>query len=227
MRSEELNWFDVENYLQQDDRLILVLGACEQHAYLSLLTDVRIPLALADSASEKTGVLVAPPVNFGASPYFLAYPGTLSLRVSTLLELVEDLVRSAYGQGFRRILVLNGHGGNDPARLRLYELAGELPGLRLAWYAWWTSHSVEEVARRFELKPAHANWLEAFPFTTVAELPAEDKLPPHIPGLLGATEARQVYGDGSFGGPYLASAQVMEAVFSAALLDVLNLLEFN
>ncbi len=60
MRSEELNWFDVENYLQQDDRLMLVLGACEQHAYLSLTTDVRIPLALADAAAGKTGVLVAP-----------------------------------------------------------------------------------------------------------------------------------------------------------------------
>ena len=227
MRSEELNWFDVENYLQQDDRLLLVLGSCEQHAYLSLLTDVRIPMALADAASQQTGVLIAPPLNFGASPYFLAYPGTLSLRVSTLLDVVEDLVRSAYGQGFRRLLVLNGHGGNDPVRLRLYELAGELPGLRLAWYAWWTSHSVTEVARRYALKPAHANWLEAFPFTTVADLPAVEKVPPYIPGLLGAEEARRIYGDGSFGGPYFAPAEVMEAVFSAALLDVLDLLEFK
>jgi creatinine amidohydrolase len=50
MRLEDLNWMDVEKYLAQDDRLILVLGACEQHAYLSLLTDIKIPLALADSA---------------------------------------------------------------------------------------------------------------------------------------------------------------------------------
>ncbi len=51
MRLEDLNWMDVEKYLAQDDRLMLVLGACEQHAYLSLLTDIKIPLALADSAS--------------------------------------------------------------------------------------------------------------------------------------------------------------------------------
>jgi creatinine amidohydrolase len=227
MRSEELNWMDVEAYLQQDDRLMLVLGACEQHAYLSLLTDVRIPQALADGASQETGVLVAPPLNFGASPYFLAYPGTLSLRISTLLDVVEDLVRSAYGQGFRRILVLNGHGGNDPVRLRLYELATQLPGLRLAWYAWWTSHSVEEVARHYQLKPAHANWLEAFPFTTVADLPEGEKTPPFIPGLLGAEEARQTYGDGSFGGLYQAAPAVMEALFTAALRDVLDLLQFK
>jgi len=122
MRYEEMNWFDVEEYLKQDDRLMLVLGACEQHAYLSLLTDVMVPLALADAASRLTAVPVAPPLNFGCSPYFLAYPGTLSLRASTLLDVVEDLLRSAYEQGFRRFLVLNGHGGNDLVRSRFYEM---------------------------------------------------------------------------------------------------------
>lgn len=227
MRLEELNWFDVERYLENEDRLMLVTGACEQHGYLSLLTDVKIPMALADVASEQTGVLVAPPLNFGCSPYFLRYPGTLSLRATTLLAVVEDLVRSAYGQGFRRMLVLNGHGGNEGARSRLYELANELPGLRVAFYSWWTSHSVEAVARRNELKPAHANWLEAFPFTIVSELPEGEKIPPHVPGLLGAEEARQVYGDGSFGGRYTAEPEVMEDLFSAALQDVLQLLKFE
>jgi creatinine amidohydrolase len=227
MRFEELNWFDVENYLKQDDRLILVLGACEQHGYLSLLTDVRIPMALADAASRQTGVLVAPPLNFGSSPYFLTYPGTLSLRLSTLLDLVEDLVRSVYGQGFRRILVLNGHGGNDGARGRLYELANQLPDLRLAWYAWWTAHSVGEVAQKHGLKPTHASWLEVFPFTRVAELPPGEKFPPAVPGLMGAEESRRVYGDGVFGGPYQVEPAIMDELFAAALKDVLHYLDFS
>jgi len=227
MRIEDLSWMDVENYLKTDDRLILVLGACEQHGYLSLLTDVKIPLALADAASQQTGVLVAPPLNFGSSPYFLSYPGTFSLRASTLLDVVEDLLRSAYRHGFRHILLLNGHGGNDAARVRLYELADQLPGLHLAWYAWWTANSVIEVAQQHELKPAHANWLEAFPFTMVGPLPGGEKIPPHVPGLMGAQEARQVYGDGSFGGFYQASPDVMEELFAAALQDVLQLLLFE
>ena len=227
MRFEDLNWMDVEQYLKQDDRLILVLGACEQHAYLSLLTDVSIPLALADAASQQTGILVAPPLNYGASPYFLAYPGTLSLRVSTLLDLVEDLVLSAYGHGFRRLLFLNGHGGNDSARGRLYELANRLPGIRIAWYAWWVSNSVQAVALHNQLKPAHANWFEAFNFTRVSELPTGEKAPPAVPGLMGAAEARQVYGDGSFGGYYQADEAVMAALFNAALQDVLQLLKFD
>lgn len=226
MRLEELSWIDVENYLQQDDRLMLILGSCEQHGYLSLLSDVKIPQALADAASQQTSVLVAPPLNFGASAYFLAYPGTLSIRVSTLLDLVEDLVRSVYRQGFRRLVILNGHGGNDPARARLYELLDDLPGLRLAWYAWWQSHSVEEIALRYGLKRSHASWLEAFPFTQVSELPQGEKTPPVVPGLLGASEARQIYGDGSFGGPYQVNESIMHEIFQACLEDLLQLLKF-
>jgi creatinine amidohydrolase len=227
MRLEDLNWFDVERYLEHDDRLILVLGACEQHGYLSLLTDVKIPLALADAASQQSGVLVAPSLNFGASPYFLSYPGTLSLRVNTLLDLVEDLVRSAYGQGFRRFLVLNGHGGNDPVRSRLYELANQLPDLHLVWYAWWQAHSVEIIAQKHDLRPTHANWLEAFPFTRVADLPSGEKIPPRVPGLMGAERARQVYGDGVFGGRYQVDQAIMDELFDAALGDILQLLRFE
>jgi creatinine amidohydrolase len=227
MRLEELNWLDVQNYLAKDDRLIFIIGACEQHAYLSLLTDVKIPLALADTASQRSNVLVAPPLNFGCSPYFLKYPGTLSLRASTMLEVVEDLVRSAYGQGFRRMLFLNGHGGNDLGRSRLYELANQIPALKIRWYSWWLANSVSQIAKKYELKPAHANWLEAFPFTRVSDSPAGEKTPPIIPGLISADDAREVYGDGSFGGLYEVGSEIMTEVFDAALSDVLHLLDFE
>jgi len=124
---------------------------------------------------------------------------------------------------------LNGHGGNDPARARLYELVNRLPGLRLAWYSWWTSSSVERVVQKHDLKlkPSHANWLEAFSFTRVGDLPQGEKAPPFVAGLLGALETRQVYGDGSFGGLYQASPAVMDELFAACLADVLQLLRFE
>lgn len=227
MRFEEMNWFAVEDYLLQDDRLMLVFGACEQHAYLSLLTDVKVPLALADEASRRTGVVVAPPLNFGASAYFLAYPGTLSLRVSTLLDAAEDIVRSAYTAGFSRFLVLNGHGGNDPLRGRLSELLNELEGLRVTWYAWWQAQSVQAVSARHGLEPNHANWLEAFPFTQVGDLPEGEKDFPQVDQLPDARRARQIYGDGSFGGRYRVDEDIMDELFAAALEDVLGLLEFE
>lgn len=227
MRFEDLNWFDLEEYLKSDDRLIFVLGSCEQHGYLSLLTDVKIPLAIADAASKQTGVPVAPPLNYGASPYFLGYPGTLSLGVSTLLLVVDDLVRSAYRQGFRRILFLNGHGGNDPVRTKLYETANELPQLHLTWYAWWQSHSVETIAQAHELRSYHAGWIEAFPFTLVSDLPSGEKIPPHIPGIMNADQARQLYGDGVFGGPYQVSDMIMNEIFDIAVQDIVQLLHFD
>jgi creatinine amidohydrolase len=228
MRIEDLNWMDVEGYLKQDDRLILIIGACEQHGYLSLLADAKIPLALAEAASKQTGVLIVPPINFGASPYFVAYPGTFSLRLSTLMDVVEDIVRSAYIQGFRRILVLNGHGGNNGVKMRLGELANQLDGLKIQWYAWWMSHSVEEVAIRHDLKPAHANWLEAFPFTIVSDLPEGEKIPPFVPSeVMDAKTAREVYGDGSFGGLYRVQQEIMQEMFDSCLADILQALKYD
>lgn len=227
MRFEELSWMDVEQYLTQDDRVLVVLGATEQHGYLSLATDVKIPMALADAASNQTGVLVAPTLNFGCSPYFLAYPGTISLRSSTLLAIMEDVVRSLTRTGFKRIVVLNGHGGNIGVKTLLSELADSLPGIQLRWYEWWESHSTEEVSVKHKIKPAHANWLEAFSFTKVGELPAERKTPPMIPGIMDSNLARQTYGDGSFGGDYEVSDEIMGELFDAALKDVLQLLRFE
>ena len=226
MRFEELNWMDVENYLQHDDRVIVLLGATEQHGYLSLHTDIKIPQALADAVSSESGVLVAPPLNFGCSPYFLAYPGTISLRASTLIAAIEDVLDSLTGAGFKRILVLNGHGGNAPAKAFISEYLNRHPGIQINWYEWWQSHSVEEICVKHELKPSHANWLEAFPFTKVAELPKEKKTPPMVPGLMGSEMARQVYGDGSFGGYYEADDAIMQEIFDATLKDILLLLQF-
>ena len=228
MQLEDLNWMDVERYLEQDDRLILILGACEQHGYLSLLTDIKIPQALADSASNQTGVLVAPPLNFGISPYFLDYPGTLSLNVKTMISAAEDIVRSAYRHGFRRILLLNGHGGNTPVRHHLNEVNNNLPDLKVGWYDWWMSHSVEAIAQKHDIKPSHANWLEAFSFTIVGELPDGKKTPPKVPSaIMDAKTARRVYGDGSFGGPYRVNDGIMQEVLQAALEDILLLLNFE
>ena len=226
MRIEDLNWMDVEQYLQKDDRLMIVLGATEEHGYLSLTTDVKIPVTLADAASQHSGVLIAPPLNFGISPYFAEYPGTISLRVTTFLDVVEDMVRSLHHQGFRRFLFLNGHGGNEPARARLTELANSLDGLKCSWYSWWIATSVTEVAMKHDLKSNHAAWIEAFPFTMVGPMPEGEKTSPSYKGILNAVDTRKVYGDGMFGGPYKVDESIMNEVFAAAMKDILFLLDF-
>jgi creatinine amidohydrolase len=222
------NWMQIEEYLQQDDRVMLVLGACEQHGYLSLLTDVKIPMALADQAAIQSGVLLAPPLNFGCSPYFLDYPGTISLRLHTYLDVVEDILRSLYGAGFRRVLILNGHGGNTPVKTHLVELVDQLPDLQLRWYAWWTTATVAEVAKKYQLDTEHGSWMEAFDFTTVTELPEEIKpLTDTGETILGKAATRLTYGDGAFGGAYKADPAIMQEMFAACLVDVLDLLQFD
>ena len=224
MRLGELNWMEIESYLKKDSRVMIVLGSTEQHGYLSVMTDVKIPLALADAASQQSGVLVAPPLNFGNSPYFLAYPGTISLRVSTLINVVEDIVRSLYRQGFKRLLFLNGHGGNIPVMNQLNDLSNELTDIKMAWYSWWNSPAVTSFADSQGLKSFHANWIEAFSFVRSTSLPQAEKQPLETNRILNAAQAREFYGDGVFGGPYQVKDAVMTELFEIALKEVLKMI---
>jgi creatinine amidohydrolase len=215
----------VEAYLQSDDRLILVLGACEQHGYLSLQSDTRIPEVIVAEAAQRTGVLVAPAMPFGYSSFFAAYPGTLSVGMSTLSAVVRDVIQAAYRQGFRGILVTTGHGGNFPVWTVLGELVSELPGLRIDLQAWWESAPVEAVLKRHGLKVHHAGGAEAFAFNRVAPLPEGEKaeVPDH--GILTPPELRRLAGDGVFGGPYVFPEPVYAELLEAAVSDTVERLE--
>jgi len=218
MLFEDLNWMDVERYLERDDRVVVVTGSCEQHGYLSLASDVRVPLAVAREACRREGVLIAPPLPYGVSPYFAAYPGTLSLRPETFAAVVRGLIEGLLAQGFRRVLVSNGHGGNTGLLIPLLvELGDAHPEARLALFHWWRHPAVEAVAREAGLPQRHANWSESFPFTQVGPLPEGEKEPVELPQVAPPARFRAALGDGSFGGPYQAPQEVMDRLFAAAV----------
>src|SRR5206468_5067141 len=125
VRVRDLNWMQLEAYLERDDRIALPLGSTEQHAYLSLETDNILAERVAAEAAEPLGVPVLPVLAYGLTPSFAAYPGSPTLRVETYVRVVADLLDSLHAQGFRRILIVNGHGGNTPARARVVEWSGE------------------------------------------------------------------------------------------------------
>ncbi len=147
---QHLTWQEVEHYLTQDDRLILPIGSTEQHGPRAVLgTDAIIPTALAQKVAERTGTLAAPPLNFGMALHHLGFAGTLSLKPTTLIAVLKDLLASAARHGFRRILVLNGHGGNVAAANAAFaESMHELPMLRIAFYSWWEPPEVQALLQQ-------------------------------------------------------------------------------
>ncbi len=216
---EDLNWMDVENYLQHDDRLILVTGATEQHAYLSLLTDILIPIRLAAAVSHRTNVLVAPPFNFGVSPYFMEYPGTISISQETFGMVLYEIINGLIQHGFRRILILNGHGGNQfPPSVQA--LSDQVDGLHIKWHNWWTSEMANRMIVEARQNSGHANWLENFPFNRVADSPNEAKPFVHVQLGDSSVGMRDKLGDGSFGGAYQLPDDFMHRFFQALVDEI-------
>ena len=103
--------------LAPDALVVLPLGATEQHGpHLPVGTDFftieHLAIEGARKAAAEISVLVAPTLPFGSSDHHLAFGGTFSLSTEVYYRLVCDLLRSLALDGFRRILLLNGHGGN-------------------------------------------------------------------------------------------------------------------
>lgn len=220
MRLQDLNWMDVERYLRQDDRIILITGATEQHAYLSLTTDVLIPARLALAAAEREKVLIAPPLNFGVSGEFVDFPGTITLSPAVFDLVLSEVVEALMHQGFRSFFILNGHGGNrQPARLTDLHMDGEI---RVVWYDWWQRDVIQEFAEQHGLQIDHANWGENFLFTRVAESPSEAKPPVNLALIDTGENPRDVLGDGNYGGAYQVDDRIMMAMFDLAVEDVVE-----
>ena len=142
MRISEMNWMMVEQYLGRDDRAVLPLGCTEQHAYLSLSTDSILAERLAVEAAEPLGVPVFPVLAYGITPYFRAFPGTITLRVVAYVSAAGDILDAMAEQGFKRILIVNGHGGNMPVRRIGRRMDGRSSRMRAKFHNWWNAPRV-------------------------------------------------------------------------------------
>jgi creatinine amidohydrolase len=235
VRIRDLNWMQVEEYLRDDDRIVLPIGSTEQHAYLSLETDNILAERAAVEAAEPLGIPVLPVLPFGLTPAFAAFPGSPSLRVETLLAVLRDLLDSLYGQGFRRFLLVNGHGGNVPAGSLLREWAADVarPEAQAIFYSWWENEEFDALAKSLEPEGRygtwHAAWLENFPWTRLedVEVPEERKqvLDSRAYRVADPAGVRDLLGDGSFGGPYQRSDEEMLRIWDVVVAGVRDVLE--
>lgn len=106
-------WSEVEAYLQQSQGIILPIGSTEQHGPTGLIgTDAICAEAIARGVGDTTSAVVAPTINVGMALHHTAFPGTISLRPSTMILLIRDYVTCLAKAGFTKFFFINGHGGN-------------------------------------------------------------------------------------------------------------------
>ena len=224
-----MNWRQVEAYLKTDDRCVLPIGSTEQHAQLSLCVDAILAERVAVEAAEPLGVPVYPAMPFGLAPYFLDFPGTISLRVETLLAVVRDLVASVARAGFRRILIVNGHGGNVPVGALAQELMAERPGLSVKFHSWWNAPRTWAKVQEIDPSGTHANWMENFPWTRLpdVEMPKEQRPMVDVAKVrtLDPKGMREYICDGNYGGVYQRPDSDMHALWQVAVEETRALID--
>ncbi len=229
MRVTEMNWMQVEAGLRHDDRCVLPLGCTEQHASLSLSVDSILAERVAAEAAEPLNIPVFPAVPYGITPYFRAYPGTVSLRVETYLRLVRDILDCLYEQGFRRILVCNGHGGNSPAASLATEWMAEHPDSHVRFHCWWNAPATWAEVQRIDPVASHASWMENFPWTRLPNVAVPSEAKPMVDlgrmGLHGPQGVRRMLGDGNFGGLYQRPDADTDRLWAVAVAETRALLE--
>ena len=229
MRIGDMNWMQVEAYLERDDRAVLPLGSTEQHGHLRLTVDCILPERVAAEAAEPLGVPVFPVLAYGVTPYFAAYPGTISLRVSTHLAVVRDVLDGIAGSGFRRILVVNGHGGNGAVHQLVPEWTADHPDCRLVVHDWWKAPKTWARVQEIDPVASHGSWMENFPWTRLpgVQMPAEQKPMTDLARVrsLAPAAVRDYLGDGNFGGFYQRSDEDVLSVWKVAVEETRAILD--
>jgi creatinine amidohydrolase len=144
VRLHTRTWPAIRELLDDDPVIIVPIGALEQHGpHLPLETDFRMADTVAELAAQRaveadTPTLVTPPIWSGYSPHHMDFPGTVTLRSATLQAVVRDVAVSLWHHGFRKILFLNGHGGNANLLGGMVQALRFEEGVRIAAASYWS-----------------------------------------------------------------------------------------
>ena len=180
-------------------------------------------------AAEPLGIPVFPPVNYGITPYFKGYPGTICMRTETLIAVFRDVFDSLKRSGFHRIIVVNGHGGNAPVANLALDWMSENEGVAVKFHNWYNAPNTWQKAQEIDPVASHASWMENFPWTRLANAaaPAGKKEPIEIPRMMlkSPAEIRDYLGDGNLGGVYEKPDEEMMALWQIAMEETRELLD--
>ena len=228
MRITQMDWRMVEDWVRHDDRCILPIGSTEQHSGLSLCTDAILAERVAAEAAEPLGVPVFPVLPFGLAPYFQAFPGSVTLRVETLCAVVRDVLDILKRSGFRRIVIVNGHGGNQPAAALAQEWLMDNPDCQVRFHDWWRAPKTMAQVVATDPVASHGSWMENFPWTRLPSTPPDQDKPMTALDRLRTLppfEARNMLEDGNYGGRSQRPDAEMQAIWDIAVAETRAALE--
>lgn len=223
MRLADMNWMQVQEHVQRDQRAVLPIGSTEQHGYLSLCVDVILAERVSIAAAEPIAVPVYPTINYGFTPSFVDYAGTVSLRLSTLCAMLCDILDHMVRTGFRQIVIVNGHGGNSPAHGAVLEWLDRNRGVQVKWHNWWSAPLTLAKVKEIDPVASHASWMENLPWTRLDGVPMPQERKPMIdfaayqrsdPGA-----KKKLIGDGNFGGFYQRPDAEVMAMWDVAVAE--------
>jgi creatinine amidohydrolase len=243
LRLDLQSWPEVESYLEDRSDIIVPIGSTEQHGPNGLIgTDALCAEVISREMAEKASALVAPTIAVGMAQHHLGFPGSMSLRPTTLIAVVRDVITSLAGHGFTRICFVNGHGGNIATVTAAFSeyyaessfaAHGNSTPVECRLRNWWEAPSVGAISRELygQAEGHHATPSEvavtqfAFP-DHIKHAEMRPEIAP-VAGFTDAADYRRNFPDGRIGSnPALASpqagARLVEAAASALAAEHLK-----
>jgi len=229
-------WQEVEAYLKHAAGIIIPIGSTEQHGPNGLIgTDAICPTKIATGMADIDSIMIAPTISYGMSQHHMGFAGTVTLKPTTLIRVVCDVVESLCRHGFTRFYFLNGHGGNiAPVTTAFSEIYAGLdindanpPRCRLA--NWWRDDSIAALAAELygDAEGYHATVSEvALSYFAHPEAVKQADMTPAVAAIgeiYDAASFRRSFPDGRIGSnPALANVEDGERFYRLAVDSLLE-----